>query len=50
MAGAKPKTENENEKNEPKESIVDFFRNSPLFGLDLDLTRDDDYGRDIDFG
>ena len=26
----------------------DFFRNSPLVGLDLDLERDDDYGREIE--
>jgi hypothetical protein len=27
---------------------VDFFRQSPLMGLELDLTRDPDVGRDID--
>lgn len=26
----------------------DFFRNSPLVGLELDLEREDDYGREID--
>jgi prevent-host-death family protein len=26
----------------------EFFRNSPLVGLDLDLERDEDYGRDIE--
>ena len=35
-------------RNEKKEDIVDFFRNSPLMGLDLNLEREDDYGRDID--
>ena len=31
----------------PKESLVDFFRNSPLFGVELDLARSRDTGRDI---
>ncbi len=30
------------------ESVVDFFRNSPLFGLDLDLERSKEMPRDID--
>lgn len=30
------------------ESLVDFFRRSPLFGLDLDLERSIDTGREID--
>ena len=34
-------------KSQPK-SIVQFFRESPLAGLDLDLERDQDTGRDID--
>jgi len=29
-------------------SLVEFFRRSPLCGLDLDLKRDRDSGRDID--
>ncbi len=29
-------------------NIVDFFRQSPLMGLDLDLTRDRSPARDID--
>ena len=29
-------------------SLVEFFRRSPLCGLDLDLARDRDRGRDID--
>jgi hypothetical protein len=32
------------------QSIVDFFRQSPLMGLDLDLERDKSPGRDIDLG
>jgi prevent-host-death family protein len=33
----------------PREGgIWEFFRNSPLVGLDLDLEREDDYGREID--
>src|SRR5580658_3226744 len=32
---------------QPK-SIVQFFRESPLAGLDLDLERDKDTGRDIE--
>ena len=33
--------------NQPK-SIVQFFRNSPLVGVELYLERDQDSGRDID--
>jgi prevent-host-death family protein len=32
---------------QPK-SIVQFFRESPLVGVDLDLTRDKDIGRDTE--
>src|SRR6266849_1939251 len=32
---------------QPK-SIVQFFRQSPLFGVELDLERDNDTGRDIE--
>ena len=28
-------------------SLVEFFRSSPLVGMDLDLTRDRDPGRDV---
>ena len=28
--------------------VWEFFRNSPLVGVDLDLEREDDYGREID--
>jgi antitoxin Phd len=31
---------------QPK-SLVEFFRSSPLIGVDLDLTRDPDPGRDV---
>ena len=31
----------------PSESLVAFFRRSPLVGLELDLERDRDIGRDI---
>ena len=31
-----------------KESLVEFFRSSPLVGLELDLERDKDTGRDIE--
>lgn len=32
----------------PKKSLVDFFRESPLVGLNLNLTRDKSRNRDID--
>jgi hypothetical protein len=32
---------------EPK-SLVQFFRESPLVGVELDLERDDDAGRDFE--
>ena len=32
----------------PKTNIVDFFRKSPFVGVDLDLTRDKDVGREVD--
>lgn len=30
------------------ESLVDFFQHSPLCGIELDLTRDRDTGREIE--
>jgi antitoxin Phd len=30
-----------------QESLVTFFRHSPLVDTDLDLTRDADYGREV---
>ena len=32
----------------PKQSLVDFLRTSPLAGVDLDLERDLDPGREIE--
>ncbi|MGH9318683.1 MAG: type II toxin-antitoxin system Phd/YefM family antitoxin [Vicinamibacteria bacterium] len=32
----------------PKDSLISFFRNSPLASVDLDLERVDDYGRKVD--
>ena len=32
----------------PKESLVDFFRNSPLRGLDLDISRNSDLPRKVE--
>lgn len=32
----------------PKTSLVDFFKQSPLHGLDIDFERRKDSGRDID--
>ena len=34
-------------RHQPK-NLVDFFRNSPLVGADVDLGREPDYGRDFD--
>ena len=31
----------------PQETLIEFFRNSPLLKADLDLERALDYGRDI---
>jgi len=32
----------------PKTSLVEFFRASPLVGVELDLERSDDLGREVD--
>jgi len=32
----------------PKPNLVDFLRNSPLFGLELEIERNKDVNRDID--
>ncbi|MGA2297350.1 MAG: hypothetical protein ABSG15_07380 [FCB group bacterium] len=32
----------------PKNDLVEFFRNSPLHGIELDLERVQDSGRDIE--
>jgi hypothetical protein len=34
----------------PKDSLVDFFRRSPLWGANLDLERVQDYPRTLDLG
>lgn len=34
-------------KRQPK-SLIEFFRNSPLYGVKLDLQRDRDVGRDVE--
>ncbi|MCB2262883.1 MAG: type II toxin-antitoxin system Phd/YefM family antitoxin [Candidatus Thiosymbion ectosymbiont of Robbea hypermnestra] len=31
-----------------EDSLLEFFRKSPLRGVDLDITRDQDWGRDIE--
>ena len=31
----------------PKNSLVDFFQNSPLYGIELDIERVKDYAREI---
>lgn len=36
------------EKAAPKKSLVDFLRESPLVGVELNLERDKDTGRDIE--
>jgi antitoxin Phd len=36
------------EKSHQPKSLVQFFRQSPLVGIDLDLERERDAGRDID--
>ena len=33
----------------PQNNLVDFFRKSPLKGVDLDIDRSKDSGRDFDF-
>jgi hypothetical protein len=37
-------------KSHPPKNLVDFFRQSPLVGLDLDLERNRDVGREVDLG
>ena len=32
---------------EPKQTLLEFFRKSPLVGLELDIKRDEDPGRDV---
>ncbi len=33
----------------PKSSLVDFFKNSPLHDIELDLERDKDLPREVEF-
>ncbi len=33
----------------PNNSFVEFFRNSPLCGVELDIERSKDTGRDVEF-
>lgn len=37
------------ELNKPKENLVDFFKNSPFYGVDLDLERSKDIPREVEF-
>jgi antitoxin Phd len=37
------------ELSQPKENLVNFFRNSPFYGVELDLERIKDNPREIDF-
>jgi prevent-host-death family protein len=34
--------------NKPKSDLISFFKKSPLFGINLDLTRDKSPSRDIE--
>ena len=31
-----------------EDTLLDFFQSSPLRGIELDLTRDQDFGREVD--
>lgn len=33
----------------PKNGLVEFFQKSPLYGVELDLEREDDFGREVEF-
>lgn len=37
------------ELNRPKENLVDFFKGSPFYGVELDLERSKDTPREIEF-
>ena len=37
------------ELSKPKENLVSFFRNSPFYGVELDLERSKDIPREIEF-
>lgn len=34
---------------QPKEDLVSFFKNSPFYGVDLNLERKKDYPREVEF-
>jgi antitoxin Phd len=42
-------SQDEYDRLKPKNSLVDFFRESPLFGEELDLTRSRDTGREMEW-
>ena len=46
MTDKKPKSESE----EQEESFTEFVERVRTIGVELDITRDEDYGRVIDFG
>ena len=33
----------------PKQNLVDFFKSSPLHGVEIDLTRSKDLSREVEF-
>lgn len=37
------------ELNQPKKNLVDFFKDSPFYGVELDLERSKDTPREVDF-
>ncbi len=37
----------ESKQQEKTNTLVEFFRESPLYGSDIDLERDNDYGREV---
>ena len=40
--------ENKEETERTGNDLIEFFRNSPLYGVELDLTRNKDYAREIE--
>ncbi len=34
---------------QPQDNLVDFFKNSPFYGVKLDLERKKDFPREVDF-
>jgi prevent-host-death family protein len=37
------------ELNQPKKILVDFFKESPFYGVELDLERSKDFPREVEF-